>query len=682
MTVKTDYLSSLRNIGIIAHIDAGKTTLSERILFYTKKIHKMGEVHEGAATMDFMPEEQERGITIASACSTCSWNHCSINLIDTPGHVDFSIEVERSLRVLDGAVGVFCAVGGVEPQSETVWRQAEYYHIPKLVFINKMDRIGASFETVMEEIRVKLGVVPVAVVIPIGCEDRFTGVIDLVTMEKITFDQADQGKTYHREALTVTESNLARPWREKLLECLCDEDDAILETYLDGGNVEQERMIAALRKGTLRRSLVPVFCGSALRNIGVQPLLDGIAAYLPNPAEVEAQQAIDLREGKGRASVPVPVDPNAPFAGLVFKIVMESGRKLAFVRIYSGILREGAVCVNVTREAQEKISRIFRLDADHKEALPEALAGDIVGVQGLRSAVTGDSVCDPGNLLLFEDIKAYVPVISMALEPRNNEEGQRLDEAFSRFTAEDPTVRYETDESTGERIVSGMGELHLEVLLERLVREYGLDVRSGNPQVVCRETIRHAGEGHTIFDKELGGVAHFGDVSVRVEPRERNSGNVVRWGCDRSACSEAWAAEIDLALESSLQAGVVQGFPLQDVLVEVTSFYQKPGQSSTAGYHMAAVGAVKAALQNAGPVLLEPVMRVEVVVPEQQLGSALNALNTRAGKVEDILDRGGSKLIRALAPMRRLFGFSTDLRSATQGRAGLQMRFEQFAIME
>ncbi|MDR2892654.1 MAG: elongation factor G [Deltaproteobacteria bacterium] len=713
---KTDaYLDKLRNTGIIAHIDAGKTTLTERILFYTKKIHRMGEVHEGAATMDFTPEEQEHGITIASACCTCHWGDYSINLIDTPGHVDFSIEVERCLRVLDGVVGVFCAVGGVEPQSETVWRQAEKFGIPKLAFVNKMDRLGASFKSVLEEMRTRLGVSPLALTLPIGEGEEFEALIDLVSLERVDFDAASQGSSYTRSALSEAEAALAAPWREAMMNALADEDDAIMEKYLTGEEMPLELLRSAIRHGTLRRSLVPVFAGSALRNTGVQLLLDGICAYLPNPAEAAPQEAEDTEAVKTAArhieKVKVTVDPKAPLSALVFKLFMEGGRKLSLVRIYSGELREGLDCLNVTRGKAEKISRIFRLNADSRDQLNEARAGDIVAVQGLRSVCTGDSIAALERRLLLENITAYRPVISIAIEPKNSGEGEKLDEVLQRLQLEDPTLQVELDEASGQRVVSGMGELHLEVLLERLKREYGLIPRAGNPQVVCQETVLKSAEASGEFDRELGEVRHYGQVTLRVAPRERGSGNLVRWAFDSGsqtgqaasgAAQErpsgkssggvsgqssgqswpaAWLEAVDRGIDDSLQSGVLQGFPLQDVLVEVLSMQRRDGSSSPAGYHMAAVAALKNALAEAKPVLLEPLMHLEISVPDSHLGAALNLISTHGGKVSDLLERGEVKIVKALAPMRELFGFSTYLRSSTQGRAGLIMRFERFDIL-
>lgn len=673
-----DPLSRLRNIGIIAHIDAGKTTLSERILFYTDNIHRMGEVHEGAAAMDFMPEEQERGITIASACGTCHWGGVLINLVDTPGHVDFTIEVERSLRVLDGAVGVFCAVGGVEPQSETVWRQSEKFGIPKLAFVNKMDRPGADFPKVLEAMRRRLRANPVAVTIPIGAEEEFRGVIDLARMEALTFDDSDKGRSVTRVPLGDEEEALAAPWREKLLESLADTDDAILRAYLGGEAIAEASLHAALRAATLAGAVVPVFAGAALRNIGVQPLLDGVVAYLPSPADARRAAGTDTRDG---GHVSIAPDPEGPLSAQVFKVVVENGRKIAFARIYSGSMREGDACRNVTSNECEKIGRLFRLQAGRREPLEKASAGEIAAIQGLRSARTGDSLAAASRPVLLENIAAYTPVISLALEPKNTEEGKKLDEALSRFSIEDPTLRVSVDEDSGQRIVSGMGELHLEVLLERMKREHSLAPRAGNPQVLYHETIRKAGNGEGEFDRELGGRRHYGCVTVSAVPRERGQGNsiAVPGGTPVEARARQIREAVEQGLADALQCGPL-GYAVEDVAVTASLCSGKEENMSAPGSRMAAALALKHALREASPSLLEPVMAVEISAPEPMVGSVISLLNARGGKVETIDDEAGHKLVRASAPMRELFGFSTSLRSATQGRAGMLMRFARLDL--
>ncbi len=671
-------LSRIRNIGIIAHIDAGKTTLSERILYYTDNIHRMGEVHEGSAAKDFMPEEQERGITIASACGTCHWNGVVINQIDTPGHVDFAIEVERSLRVLDGGVGVFCAVGGVEPQSETVWRQSEKFGIPKLAFVNKMDRPGADFSMVLDAMRRRLGANPVPVTIPLGQEEEFRGVIDIVRMERLLFGEKDKGRSVDRHPLSEEEAAYAAPWREKLLEALADVDDAIMRAYLGGEEVEEGTIRAALRAGTLSRMFVPVFAGAALRNIGVQPLLDAVAAYLPSPADAPRTAGVNTRTGE---SVTVEPDPAAPFSALVFKVFVESGRKLALVRVYAGTVKEGDACRNVTENEHEKVGRMFRLQAGKRESLDRACAGDILAVQGLRSVRTGDSLAAESRPVLLENIAAYTPVISLALEPRNTEEGKKLDEALARFCTEDPTLRVTLDETSGQRLVSGMGELHLEVLLDRMKREHSLSMRAGNPQVLYQETIRKSASADGEFDRELGNQRHYGCVHVDVASRERGQGNSVNLrGLDNADGRLRQLGEaLAQGLDDALQSGPL-GYAVADVSVSASFCPGREDGMTAPGCRMAAAMAVKAAFQEAAPVLLEPIMAVEVSVHAHKVGPEVSHLSIRNGKDAQIEDEAGQKLVKAFAPMRELFGFATALRSATQGRTGMIMRFARFDL--
>ncbi len=667
---------AVRNIGVIAHIDAGKTTLSERMLFYTRKIHRMGEVHDGTATMDYLPEEQERGITITSACTSCEWNGTTVNIIDTPGHVDFTIEVERSLRVLDGAVGVFCAVGGVEPQSETVWRQSEHFGVPKLAFVNKMDRIGADFAAVLQSMRTRLGANPLPIAVPVGAAEDFRGVIDLVTRERLDFDEADQGRTWTRSPLDPADAELAAPWREQMLERLAENDDAFLDQYL-GEEYTEADIRAAVRRATLARRVTPVLCGSALKNTGVQPLLDAVVAYLPAPSDLPPVTGHNPEDG---TDAPIPCDPALPFTGLVFKVMMDGGRKLALVRVYAGTLKEGDPCRNVTRKVDERISRLYRLHADRREQVDAAVAGDIVAVIGLRSARTGDTVAAPGSGLLLESIDAYQPVISLAIEPRNADESKTLDEALERFSLEDPTLTVSIDEGSGHRIVSGMGELHLDVVLERIRREYGISPRVGQPQVIRRETPKRAGSATGTFDRELGKETHIGEVSLTIAPRGRGEGNRIRFSADTTSLPAAFVDAARQGVENALQSDPATGYPIQDADVDITAMPRRDG-STAAGYHMAAGIALRAALEAARITTLEPLMFVEISAPEANLGSAISLFGTRGGKVENILDHAGLKLVQGLAPLGKLFGFSTDLRSATQGRAGLMMRFERFDVV-
>lgn len=676
-------VSHIRNIGIIAHIDAGKTTLSERMLFYSRKIHRMGEVHDGAATMDYMPEEQERGITITSACTSCQWRERTINLIDTPGHVDFTIEVERSLRVLDGAVGVFCAVGGVEPQSETVWRQSEHFGAPKIAFVNKMDRLGADFEAALESMRRRLRANVVAVTAPLGQGEAFSGVLDLISGETLTFDPADQGRTVLRVPFSPHEAELAAPWRETLLEKLAEADDAFLELWMDG-SFSPEDIRAALRRATLSRALTPVLCGSALRNMGIQPVLDAVCDYLPSPLDVAAPVG---RDAQGQEETVEP-DPDAPPVALVFKVLMENGRKLSFLRLYAGRIREGDSLRNVAQKSDDRVGRIFRLHADRREQLESASAGEIAAVVGLRAAHTGETYAARGRELALESIGACAPVLTLALEPRNADEGKTLDEALARYVEEDPTIQVSLDDDSGTRMLSGMGELHLDVLLERMRREYGISPRAGQPQVVLRETVRKEAEAEAVFDKELGRERHQGAVSLRVVPLPRHAGNQVRVGDflpadPQEARKLLPPALLQAALDGvrdGLQSGELTGWPVVDVAVTLTNVERREGLTTAPGCHMAAGQALREALSRAAPVALEPIMKVEINVPDDFLGPAISLLNTAGGKVEELEDHAGRKLLRGTAPLRRLFGFSTSLRSATQGRAGLMLTFDRFDL--
>ncbi|MEZ7196562.1 elongation factor G [Pseudodesulfovibrio karagichevae] len=672
-------LGNLRNIGIIAHIDAGKTTLTERILYYSGKIHRIGEVHEGTATMDFMPEEQERGITITSAVTTCQWDPCMINIIDTPGHVDFTIEVERSLRVLDGAVGVFCGVSGVEPQSETVWRQSESYHVPKLAFVNKMDRLGADFEAVLESMVQKLRANPLAVQYPDGAGQDFSGVFDLVTMERLEFDQGDSGATYTRTPVDEDQAAMLSPWREKLIEAAAEEDEEILDLYLSGEDVPADRIHAALRKATLARRIVPVLVGSALKNIGVQPVLDAVCRYLPSPLDVPPATGVDPVSHQKKH---FEVSSKEPLSALVFKVAMDSGRKLAMMRIYSGRIEAGGTVYNVTQDQDERVARLFRLHAGRKEKIDAAFAGDMVAAAGMKYARTGDTLCDRGAPVLLEQIADYKPVISLAIEPRNTEEGDKLDEVLEKYLLEDPTLDLKHDEDTGQIILSGMGELHLEVVLERLGREYKLEPRAGKPQVVYQETIGAKGSGKGVFSRELGEVMHFGAVELSVEPLPRDKERTVSFEVDTEAWPAAWLEAVQDGITDGLQSGVIRGYPVQNVRVRVLGLERREGESSPVGYRMASAMALKEALANADPKLMEPIMWVEISVPEEFVGDVVGLLGSKGAKIENMIDRHGLKIVQGLAPLGRLFGFSTDLRSATQGRAGFLMKFSRFDVLE
>ncbi len=677
---KRSSLSLVRNIGIIAHIDAGKTTVTERILYFSGAIHRMGEVHEGNATMDYLPEEQERGITITSACTTTHWHEYILNIIDTPGHVDFTIEVERSLRVLDGAVGVFCAVGGVEPQSETVWRQSEKFGVPKLAFINKLDRLGADFAAVLEDMRTKLRAAPLLLQIPDGQGQDFKGVIDLLRMRFLSFvpegkDASATAAQWQEAELTAEQELAAQPWREQILEKVAEQDDALLEAYLSGLPMDLEAVRAVIRRATLKGVLVPVLCGSALKNAGIQPLLDAICAYLPSPEDAPAAKGM---HPVSHDPVTVSSDPSGPLAALVFKITIEAGRRLAYARIYSGTLTDGEQIRNVTQGQDERIAHIYRMHADKKQRLDAAQAGLIVGLAGCKATRTGDTLATSHSPVLLEQITAYQPVISLALEPKTQADAKKLSEALQFFLLQDPTLFLSQDEETDQLILSGMGELHLDVVLERMRREYGVSPRTGNPQVLRQETILKTAVGQAVFERELAKIPHFGAVRIAVAPRDRNKGNAVRWTMDTQGWPEAWIKAVEQGVADGLQSGVAKGYPVQDVLVEIEQLERRDGESSPVGYQMAAAQALKKALSQAEPVLLEPIMNIEMTVPDDFVGEVIGLFNSRGGRVGNMFDRSGAKVITGIAPMRQLFGFSTALRSASQGRAGFTMRFARF----
>ncbi len=669
------YLERIRNIGMIAHIDAGKTTLTERILYYTKRIHKIGEVHEGTATMDYLPEEQERGITITSAATSCKWKNKDINIIDTPGHVDFTIEVERALRVLDGAVGIFCSVGGVEPQSETVWRQSDHYKVPKLAFINKMDRIGADFFAVVEDLKKKLNVNPLVLQIPEGQESEFKGIIDIIRQKLLLFDSQTKGETVQEVDLNSEQKQRAQKWRERLLEQLADIDESILEKYLAEEEISLKEIKEVIRRVTITLKGVPVFLGSALKNIGVQPLLDGICDYLPSPLDVAQIQGIDPNTKKKKS---FPISSKAPLSALVFKTTFETGRLLSWIRIYSGKIKAGESVYNSTQGKLQRIARVFTLHADKKERLDEAKPGQIVAVAGLKEARTGDTLCSKDNPIILERISEYKPVISLAIEPKNSQEESKLLDALSKMLQEDPTLVMRRDEDTEQIIISGMGELHLEVVLERLKRYFNVDFRAGKPQVVYRETITKKAAAQDEFNMELGEEFHYGFVSLEVEPIGEDKDNVVKFVIDISSWPPDWVESIHQGIKDGLQSGVLKGYPMQGVKVSVQSLGEMKENSSEIGYRMAASSALRKALEKAGPILLEPIMNLEITVPEEFVGEVISLVGSKGGRIDNMYDRGGGKIIKAFAPLSKLFGFSTDLRSATQGRGNFIMKFEKF----
>lgn len=672
-------LKNIRNIGVIAHIDAGKTTLTERILFYTGKTHKMGEVHDGAAVMDWMPEEQERGITITSAVTTCEWRGCQINIVDTPGHVDFTIEVERSLRVLDGAIGVFDGVSGVEPQSETVWHQADKYHIPKLAFINKLDRLGADFWAAVQSMREKLGAHPLVLTIPMGQEDQFKGVIDLLEHKALVWDEATLGAVFQKIDIPAAYEAEAGKAQESLVEALAEVDDEIMEAYLGEEAPTVEQLLAGIHRATISLKAVPTFCGAALRNKGVQPLLDGIIRFLPNPAEVPPIEGLNPNSG---APEQRPARREGPLSALAFKIVMDQGRKLTYVRIYSGTLKPGQDVYNPLKKVTEKVARILRMHANQRERLEQAPAGNLVGVMGLKYTTTGDTLCSLDAPIILEPIDSYVPVMSLAIEPQTRDDQEKLDAALHRLVEEDPSVRVQMDEDTGQTILSGMGELHLEVLIHRLERDFNTRVTAGRPQVVHRETINQRGVGTGMFDRELAGKRHYAAVRVKVAPRPRGTGNEVLSRLPEDHPGSTYTPVMLEAVQGALLAGAAYGHPVVDVLVELEDAEVREGLASEMAFRVAAMQAVKQACLEAAPALMEPIMRVEIIVPDEFMGEVIGDFNARKGKIEELQSKGSTRVITGLAPLSGMFGYATGLRSATQGRGIFTMQFHHFGAAE
>ena len=667
-------ISQIRNIGIIAHIDAGKTTVTERILYYTGRSHKIGEVHDGEAVMDWMPDEQERGITITSAVTTCQWKNSQIQIIDTPGHVDFTIEVERSLRVLDGAIGVFCAVGGVEPQSETVWRQADKYLVPKIAFINKLDRIGADFLGTVKMIEKRLNAVPLIMQLPIGSEDGFAGVIDLVRMQQIIWDDDTLGATYNIENIADGYRDQAVAYREKLIETVAEFDDDLMEAYLSESPIAENDLFKAIRQATIDLKLVPILCGSALKNKGIQPLLDMIETLLPSPIDVPPIKGTDPNTGEAVTCTP---RDSAPLAALIFKVSLIEGRKLSFVRIYSGKLKAGADVFNPWRNKKEKISRILRMHAKQRERVDEAGAGSIVGVVGLKTSSTGETLTSPDHPVLLEKIDFYKPVISVAVEPKTHSDQDKLDQVLEKFTAEDPTLKVRKDNDTGQTILSGMGELHLEIIISRMMREFNTRVNVGKPQVVYRETIGGESLATEIFDKEIAGQRHFGEVTLSIRPLPRSSGNTFKNELT-DELPEAFFAAIERGVLESLESGALMGYPVVDVAVTLTGGSHKDTLSSELAFTVSASMACKKALASADPFLLEPIMKVEIFVPDAFMGDVIGDINARNGKIESLSPQMGLQVIKATVPLSKMFGYSTTLRSATQGRGTFTMQFSHF----
>ena len=666
-------LSRTRNIGIVAHIDAGKTTVSERILFYTGKSYKMGEVHDGQAVMDWMPQEQERGITITSAVTTCVWGNHEIHIIDTPGHVDFTIEVERSLRVLDGAVVVFDAVAGVEPQSETVWHQADKYGVPKVAFINKMDRVGANYSGTILMMKERFNSLPLPIQIPVGEGEAFRGVVDLIGMQFITWDEASKGLSYQRGNIPGEILPQAREHRDRMIALLADMDDAIAEKYLDGVEVSAEEIIAAVRKATIALQAVPVMCGSALRNKGVQPVLDAVVNFLPSPEEIPPVKGINpvTKQEETRAS-----SDREPLAALAFKIMQDEGRKLTYLRIYSGRIHTGDELYIANRRKREKVARLLKMHANKRERVEQAAAGEIIAVMGLKEITTGDTICDETHPILLESIEFYEPVISLAIEAKTPADQEKLAVALGKLMEEDPTLRVKYEDETAQTVISGMGELHLEIITDRLMREFNARVNVGKPRVVHRETIQKRVESEGIFERELGDKKHFGRVKLLLEPRRRGEGvAIVRRIEEGTAVPEEFLGAIEEGLHEALLSGVIGGYPVIDIRIIILEAGLKEGESTALGFKVAASAAFRDGCLKAEPILLEPIMLVDVLTPTEFMGEVIGDINARRGEVQAITPKGLVSEIKARVPLKAMFGYSTDLRSATQGRAVFTMQF-------
>ncbi len=668
-------ISKVRNIGIIAHIDAGKTTVTERILYYTGRSHKIGEVHDGEAVMDWMPDEQERGITITSAVTTCHWQNTEIHIIDTPGHVDFTIEVERSLRVLDGAIGVFSAVEGVEPQSETVWRQADKYRVPKISFINKMDRIGADYFGTIEMMKKRLNAKPLILQLPVGEGENFAEIIDLIEMQQIQWDAQMLGATYQMEDIAPNHLQNAQKYRELLIETVAEYDDELMEAYLTDAPIDTAKIYAAIRKATINLKLVPVLCGSALRNKGIQPLLDAIARFLPSPIEVPPIKGVHPETGE---TIECKARDSAPLAALIFKVFMMEGRRLSFVRVYSGKMRVGAAVYNPSRHLSEKLSRILMMHANKRERVEEAGAGSIVGVVGLKESSTGETLCSPEHPVLLEKIEFYEPVISVAIEPKTRADQEKMDEVLDKFMAEDPTLRVKKDEDTGQTILSGMGELHLEIITSRMQREFKTNVNVGKPQVVYREAIESRSTASAVFDKEIAGQRHYSEITLNISPLSRGSGNRFKSEISQEKLPQLFIDTVEKGAMESLESGPLLGYPVVDVEISLTGVNHKESLSTELAYTVSASRACQKALAGGRPYLLEPIMNTEVFVPEAFMGDVIGDLNARNGKIESIEHKAGTQLIKATVPLSRMFGYSTSLRSATQGRGTFTMQFSHF----
>lgn len=676
MTVARAFpIEKTRNIGIMAHIDAGKTTTTERILFYTGRVHRMGEVHEGAATMDWMVQERERGITITSAATTTQWRDCRINIIDTPGHVDFTVEVERSLRVLDGAIAVFSAVEGVEPQSETVWRQADKYGVPRVAYVNKMDRVGANFLGVVEQIKERLGARAVPIQLPIGVEDSFVGLVDLVARRAIVYTD-DLGTRAEDAEIPADMADAVETAREELIEALAEFDDEIMVKYLEGEALSVDEIKRALRKATLSMGIVPVLCGSSFKNKGVQSLLDAVVDYLPSP--VDLPPVVGTVPGTSEEVTREHSD-DAPFAALAFKIMADPYvGKLAYFRVYSGVLKAGSYVYNATKGRRERIGRILRMHANHREETDVVYAGEIAAAVGLKDTVTGDTLCDEQHPIILEAVEFPEPVIDQAVEPKTKADQDKLGVALQRLAEEDPTFRVYTDPESGQTIIQGMGELHLEVIIDRLLREFKVEANVGRPQVAYRETIRSKVQQEGKFIRQTGGRGQYGHVFLEVEPNEPGGGFVFENRIVGGVVPREYIPAVEAGVLEAMQSGVLAGYPVVDVKVALYDGSYHDVDSSEMAFKIAASMAFKEAMRKANPVLLEPIMRVEVTTPEEFMGDVMGDLNSRRGRIEGMERRGSTQVVRALVPLASMFGYATDLRSATQGRAVYTMLFSHY----
>ena len=669
-------LNKIRNIGIMAHIDAGKTTTTERILYYTGRLHRMGEVHDGAAVMDWMEQEKERGITITSAATTATWNKHTINIIDTPGHVDFTVEVERSLRVLDGAVALFCAVGGVEPQSETVWRQADKYHVPRIAFVNKMDRVGADFYNVVDMIKTRLGANPLPVQIPIGEGDLFTGLIDLIKMKAVLYNESSLGKLFEEAEIPHDLLDIAKKYRNDILEAVAEYDESLLEKYLEGEDISEEDVISAIRKATIDVKIIPVLCGSAFKNKGVQRLMDATINYLPAPSDLPAITGLHPKTEK---EISRKQNTDEPFSALAFKIMTDPYvGKLTFFRVYSGSAKAGSYVFNPISGKKERFGRVLQMHANSREDLQEVFAGDIAAAVGLKNTRTGDTLCDDNHHIILESMHFPEPVISVAIEPKTKVYQDKLTNALTKLSDEDPTFQVRTDEETGQTIISGMGELHLEIIVDRMLREFKVGANVGRPQVAYKETITKTVEAEGKFIRQSGGRGQYGHVKVEISPNEVGKGFEFEDAIVGGVIPREYIPSVKQGIQGAMNNGVLAGYPVKDIKVKLFDGSTHDVDSSEMAFKIAGSMAFQDGCKKANPVLLEPQMKVEVVVPEEYLGDVIGNLNSRRGKISGILPRKDAQVVSALVPLAEMFGYATQLRSISQGRAIYTMQFSHY----